>query len=56
LHEKELVLNDKDTSNILNAVTLIRQISSAIDLRAAASSLSSGLKSPFYNNENGMLE
>ena len=56
LHEKELVLNKDDTDNILNAVTLIRKISSAIDLRAAASSLSSGLNSPNYDNESGMLE
>ncbi len=34
LHEKELVLNKQDTSNILAAVSLIRQIASAIDLQA----------------------
>lgn len=34
LHEKELVLNKQDTQNILAAVSLIRQIASAIDLQA----------------------
>ncbi|MDV3428283.1 MAG: hypothetical protein LIR50_14895 [Bacillota bacterium] len=36
LHEKELVLNEKDTSNILSAVDMIRAISNTIDLNALA--------------------
>lgn len=38
LHEKELVLNDQDTKNMLTAVNLVRQISQAIDLNAASAS------------------
>lgn len=37
LHEKELVLNKEDTSNILSAVDMIRKISEVIDLNAIAS-------------------
>ena len=36
LHEKELILNADDTSNILSAVNLIRKISDTIDLNAIA--------------------
>ena len=50
LHEKELVLNKDDTKNFLDAVSIIREINSAINLRAAASSLSAGLNSPTYGN------
>lgn len=48
LHEKELVLNPADTENIVSAVGMLREFSSAIDLRAAASNLSGGLNSPNY--------
>ena len=48
LHEKELVLNPADTENMLSAVGMLREFSSAIDLRAAASNLSAGLNSPNY--------
>ena len=48
LHEKELVLNPADTENMLSAVGMLREFSSAIDLRAAASNLSGGLNSPNY--------
>ena len=34
LHEKELVLNKKDTENILKSVDMVRNISSMIDLNA----------------------
>jgi len=37
LHQKELVLNPVDTSNILAAVDLVRQAAQAIDLSARAS-------------------
>ena len=56
LHQKELVLNADDTSNFLNAINIIREISSAIDLRAAASSLSSGLNSPTYESREQIVE
>lgn len=36
LHEKELVLNKQDTSNMLSAVETIRKISQTIDLKASA--------------------
>lgn len=38
LHEKELVLNKTDTSNILSAVDIIREISNVIDLNAMSAS------------------
>lgn len=37
LHEKEIVLNKEDTSNLLSAINMIRQISEAIDLNAYSS-------------------
>lgn len=37
LHQKELVLNQEDTANILSAIDMIRQISSLIDLNAMSS-------------------
>lgn len=36
LHQKEIVLNAHDTENFLAAVNIVRDIASAIDLRAAA--------------------
>ena len=48
LHEKELVLNKEDTKNLLDAVNIIREISSAIDLRTAAAYRANGLNSPYY--------
>lgn len=37
LHEKELVLNKEDTSNLLSAIGIIRQIAQVIDLNAYSS-------------------
>ena len=48
LHEKELVLNASDTENILAAVGLLRDFSSAIDLRANLNAIAPGLNSPYY--------
>ena len=47
LHQKELVLNQSDTSNILKAVDMIRDISSRIDMNALAASgaFASGINS-----------
>ena len=56
LHEKELVLNAGDTENILTAVGILREFSSAIDLRAAVSSFSSGLSSPTYTAGEQIVE
>jgi len=36
LHEKELVLNAEDTKNFLAGIQMLRQITSVIDLQAAA--------------------
>lgn len=47
LHQKELVLNAEDTSNILSAVDIIRQVAQVIDLGALrAAQLSGGLALP----------
>ena len=56
LHEKELVLNASDTENILSAISLVRDFASAIDLRAAASNISTGLSSPAYEAGSQTLE
>lgn len=56
LHEKELVLNANDTENILSAISLVRDFASAIDLRAAASNISTGLSSPAYEAGSQTLE
>lgn len=56
LHQKEIVLNEDDTQKLLDAITLIREISSAIDLRAAASNLATGLSSPYYQSSSSTLE
>jgi hypothetical protein len=37
LHEKELVLNKEDTSNMLKAVDFVRQIAQQIDINALSS-------------------
>lgn len=46
LHQKEIVLNARDTENLLAAVDMIRQISQTIDLNAL--SASQGLNSLLY--------
>ena len=56
LHEKELVLNSDDTTNLLSAIAMLRDFSSAIDLRAAASNISTGLSSPVYEAGSQTLE
>lgn len=54
LHEKEIVLNDQDTENLLAAVDLIRRISQTIDIEAAAAKTTSLLSNHFKlpNNNN----
>ena len=39
LHEKELVLNKEDTSNMLKIISMVRDLSSILDLQAHQSSL-----------------
>ena len=48
LHQKEIVLNASDTSNLLASVSLIRDITKQIDLQAAAAA--SGLGSLAIRN------
>lgn len=47
LHEKELILNPQDTSNLLTSMEIMRSIVSQIDLQAMAMASSSGL--PTFN-------
>lgn len=46
LHEKELVLNADDTTNLLKTVDLVRALVEAIDLQAISSSMASNMSSP----------
>ena len=54
LHEKEIVLNSRDTENLLAAVDLIRRVSQTIDIEAAAAKTTSLLSNHFKlpNNNN----
>lgn len=55
LHQKELVLNAKDTSNILTAVDVVRQLASSIDFNTMTASLATAnIKSASGNS--GTLE
>ena len=57
LHEKELVLNSKDTENMLNAVSVMRSL--AYSLGSSVLSRLAGVSASGYNgfdNSNGMLE
>ena len=56
LHEKELVLNKQDTSNLLTAVGMIRDISKIIDLNAYASSYGNIASTPNVVDNTGTLE
>lgn len=56
LHEKELVLNKQDTSNLLAAVGMIRDISKIIDLNAYASSYGNIASTPNVVDNTGTLE
>jgi len=55
LHQKELVLNAKDTSNILTAVDVVRQLASSIDFNTMTAGLATAsIKSASGNS--GTLE
>jgi hypothetical protein len=56
LHQKELVLNAVDTANLLTTVQMVRELASAIDLRAAAANYSSGLSSSTLGFGGGIVE
>ena len=56
LHEKELVLDANDTQNLLAAVNVIRELNSAIDLRAGVSGLASSISMLSPNGGNSTLD
>ena len=56
LHEKELVLNQNDTQNLLSTVSLIRELVSMIDAQAANASLFNLMSSPSPNTNTNTLE
>ena len=49
LHEKELVLNKEDTKNFLAGVEILRSITGAIDLQAAAAGTAAPISTPGFN-------
>ena len=56
LHQKELVLNQNDTQNLLSTVSLIRELVSMIDAQAANASLFNLMSSPSPNPNMNTLE
>lgn len=57
LHQKEIVLNQEDTSNLLASVSMLREILSVIDLHAANAQFAGLVSSPsFTYGNNGTLE
>ena len=57
LHQKELVLNADDTSNILQTVAFMRELVNMLDKQASMASLSSMFMSPgMMNTMNQMLD
>jgi hypothetical protein len=54
LDEKELVLHQEDTSNILSAIKLTREMLNTIDLNAMSAGSGFGLLTPTsYRDDNG---
>lgn len=57
LHEKEIILNKNDTSNLLSAIGIIRDISKAIDLNAYASAgFGTSIRSPWLDGNKQELQ
>ena len=58
LHEKELVLNKKDTENFLASMDILDKIVSVIDLHSTNAQLGGLLSSPYYSGfkDNQILE
>lgn len=56
LHEKELILNQDDTQNILSTVSLIRELVSMIDAQAASASLFNLISTPSPSPNANTLE
>lgn len=55
LHEKELVLNPVDTENLLASISIIRELTKAIDLNATWASMGIGSLSAVGVNENSNI-
>ena len=56
LHEKELILNQNDTQNILSTVSLIRELVNMIDAQAANASLFNLMSTPSPSPNANTLE
>lgn len=56
LHEKELVLNETDTSNMLNAIQILRDLSSIIDLNSKMASSFNSLAAMSIMGASDVLE
>lgn len=56
LDQKELVLNQNDTQNLLSTVSLIRELVNMIDAQAANASLFNLMSSPSLNTNTNTLE
>lgn len=56
LHEKELILNEKDTSNLLSTISFIRDLVSLIDSQATAASLYNLMSAPGVITSQEVLE
>lgn len=56
LHEKELILNENDTSNLLSTISFIRELVNMIDAQAASASLFNLMSTPSPNPNANTLE
>ena len=56
LHEKELILNESDTSNLLSTISFIRELVNMIDAQAASASLFNLMSTPSPNPNANTLE
>ena len=56
LHEKELILNENDTSNLLSTISFIRELVNMIDAQAASASLFNLISTPSPNPNANTLE
>lgn len=56
LHQKELVLNQEDTKNLLNAVNIMRTITSAIGTQVLERLSLASSNNNFNNSANGILD
>lgn len=56
LHEKELILNERDTSNLLSTISFIRDLVSLIDSQATSASLYNLMSTPGVTTSQEVLE